>query len=168
MKVLFLDIDGVLNSRRSCVANYGYPHDFSQSNMRMFDVVALGLIQRLCQLHLIKVVISSSWRNHHPWQEIGKGLDLPVIDSTPRLVGPRGKEIAAWLEAHPEVETYAILDDDPDMLPDQQGCFVHTNGMEGLLFRDFLKLCAIFGVSAYDDGPAPRVLSAKKLDWNEA
>jgi hypothetical protein len=38
----------------------------------------------------------------------------------------RGEEIEAWLAAHPEVEVYAILDDDSDMLrhqPHFKTCF---------------------------------------------
>ena len=45
---------------------------------------------------------------------------VEIIDRTPDLPGRlRGEEIEAWLAAHPEVEVYAILDDDTDMLPHQ-------------------------------------------------
>ena len=41
-KVLFLDIDGVLNSQRTCEAfggpaTGGYPHGFDAPNMALFD-----------------------------------------------------------------------------------------------------------------------------------
>lgn len=168
MKVLFLDIDGVLNSTRSCIAHFGYPHGFTDAQLAMFDLVAVGLIQRLCQVNGISVVVSSSWRINHTWQEIGRALGLPTIDSTPRLVGSRGKEIAAWLEQHPEVQRYAIVDDDSDMLPEQTPFFVKTNGEEGLTMGDFRKLCEIFGVNAYERGPLPRPVNGQALDWSEA
>jgi len=41
-KVLFLDLDGVLNSARSCYALGGFPHGFDSANMAKFDHVALG------------------------------------------------------------------------------------------------------------------------------
>jgi hypothetical protein len=43
MKVLFLDIDGVLNSARTAVACRGYPMDLDGYHRAMFDEVALGL-----------------------------------------------------------------------------------------------------------------------------
>lgn len=167
MKVLFLDIDGVLNSARTCIAHGGYPHDFGPEHMPMFDATAVALIRGLCEAADVNVVVSSAWRITHTWQEIGAGLNLPTIDSTPRLIGPRGAEIQAWLDAHPSVEMWAIVDDDSDMLPEQMSCFVKTSGFEGLSFADFEKLCALFGVNKYDVG-APqrmRIASAEKLDW---
>jgi hypothetical protein len=170
MKVLFLDIDGVLNSARTCLAHGGYPHEFGPTHMAMFDTTAVALIRGLCKTAGVSVVVSSAWRITHTWQEIGAGLDLPTIDSTPRLVGPRGAEIQAWLDAHPSVTMYAIVDDDSDMLPEQAPNFVQTSGFEGLSFSNFERLCALFGVDKYDVG-APermRIASAEKLEWKDA
>lgn len=44
---------------------------------------------------------------------------VDIIDVTPTLSGIRGDEVNAWLAKHPEVEKYAILDDDSDFYPDQ-------------------------------------------------
>jgi hypothetical protein len=38
----------------------------------------------------------------------------------------RGHEVQYWLDEHPEVERYVILDDDNDFLPHQRGNFVRT------------------------------------------
>ena len=169
MKVLFLDIDGVLNSARSCIANHGYPHGFEPDQLAMFDHIAVGLIRGLCAKGGVSVVVSSAWRILHHWDAIGRGLDLPTMDSTPRLVGERGKEIAAWLAAHPEVTQYAIVDDDDDMLPEQRPFFVRTNGMDGLMYADFEKLCSIFGVNVYDCTPQRvRDGNTVKLIWEDA
>ena len=46
MKVLLLDIDGVLNSARTCTAFGGFP--VRLDHLEAFDKVALGMIQRLC------------------------------------------------------------------------------------------------------------------------
>ena len=51
----------------------------------------------------------------------------------------RGEEIKTWLEHHPEVENYVIIDDDSDMLPEQLDNFVHTSNMHGFLYGDMLK-----------------------------
>lgn len=167
MRVLFLDIDGVINSTRTAVAFGGYP--VKLEHVGAMDVVALSMLRRLCEVGEISVVLSSSWRlgNHH--HDVAAALDLPIMDRTPSMPATRGHEIARWLEQHPEVECYAIVDDDSDMLAEQLPRFVHTNGHEGLSWRDFEKLCSLFGISPYEGGPRERLwLTGKKLDWTDA
>lgn len=144
-KVLFLDIDGVLNSLRSCYAFKGYPHCFSAKDMAQFDHVAVSLIRRVCEETDASIVLSSTWRLMHTPHECANGLDLPIFDRTKQLNGPRGKEIAEWLSRHPEVTSYAIVDDDGDMLEEQRPYFVQTDGREGLSFSDFERLKEILG-----------------------
>ena len=61
-------------------------------------------------------------------------MGLPeFIDITPSTIQRhRGTEIQMWLDAHPEVENYVILDDDTDMLDNQSDHFVQTSYEEGL------------------------------------
>lgn len=148
MKILFLDIDGVLNSARSCRAFDGYPHDFSDEGMRKFDSVAIGLVRKLCDKTGALIVLSSTWRMLHDISECAQGLGLPIFDRTPILEGPRGVEINAWLSKHPEVTRYAIVDDDSDMLPEQKQYFVKTNFEEGLSMHDFKALLGLLSDSA--------------------
>lgn len=169
MKVLFLDIDGVLNSTRTQVAFNGYPHELYDAHLAMFDQVALGLVRGLCVRHDVKVVISSMWRRDFTWEQIGERLELPTIGQTPMLTGPRGMEINAWLAQHPEVECYAILDDHADMLPDQSTRFVQTSGEEGLSWRDFSKLCALFGANPHGCSPSrARQYNKVALAWEQS
>lgn len=154
MKVLFLDIDGVLNSVKTCVANGGYPMELHHT--AAFDWHAIKLLQRLCDSEGVQVVLSSAWRINHAFADVGKAFGLPIIDRTPSLCGPRGAEIADWLTKHPEVVHYAIIDDDSDMLPDQMRCFVQTSGFEGMTWADYQKLCAMFGADAYAGAPRER------------
>lgn len=166
MKIIFMDIDGVLNSSRSCVAFGGYPHEVSGYHKDMFDQVAIGLLRGLCEHGNISIVVSSAWRLTHHWDLIGRSLELPTMDRTPSLCGCRGDEIKAWLDAHPEVERYAIIDDDPDMLPEQIPFFVKTDGRNGLMWDDFEKLCGIFGVNIHDCAPVRvRANNTVKLAW---
>ena len=143
MKVLFLDIDGVLNSIRTCTATGAYPHDFDEKGKRRFDWIAVSLIRKLCVDHDAKIVISSTWRTTYSPTEIGLGLTLPCIDRTPVLNTHRGVEIDTWLNSHPEVTHYAIVDDDSDMLFHQREYFVQTDAQEGLLYRDYKLLDSI-------------------------
>ena len=149
-RVLFLDVDGVLNSERTRIAFGGYPGDFSAVDMGKFDHAAINMVRALCRKADLSVVVSSAWRIAFGWDEIGKALDLPTIGQTPRLPGARGHEIAAWLAEHPEVESYAILDDSGDMLPEQMERFAQTSMYDGLRWDDMQRLCAMFGLTAYD------------------
>lgn len=170
MRVLFLDIDGVLNSVRTCTAFGGWPHRLQ--HIQAFDQVAIRLLQRLCDSSGVQVVLSSAWRGSEPIQAFANAFGLPIIDATPHLLGqPRGAEIAAWLAAHPEVEQFAILDDDPDMLPEQLPRFINTNAHEGLSWANFEALCKLFNESAHAGAPRNRNWRAgvlQPLNWDEA
>lgn len=138
MKVVFLDIDGVLNhcDTRS---------DVSPTSTEPLPIpIAPECMVRLNRLIAetgAKVVISSSWRKFARWQDLGPalvrhGLVADVIGETPDLVKDkiwlanwharegaeftferleRGWEIGEWLAAHPEVTAFVILDDCSDM-----------------------------------------------------
>lgn len=55
------------------------------------------------------------------------------------LADERGAEIQAWLDAHPEVTKYVIIDDQSDMLPSQMNNFVKVNQWYGLTMQDANK-----------------------------
>lgn len=139
MKILFLDIDGVVNSVRSATAQGGYPWAVDEPSMRLFDPVAIALIKKLCDETETKIVLSSTWRMMFDAVQFGKKLGLPIIDKTPVMGSARGQEIKAWLvlNEHPK---YAIVDDDEDMLEEQKAFFVRTDSYEGLSYRDYLQL----------------------------
>lgn len=131
-KIIFLDIDGVLNIY--CPSRDKYGCKFHQE--------FVNNLQHIVDETGAKIVISSSWRVE------GSGImksmwmfrKLPgeVIGITPDLYytlsGPkgdddycRGSEIQLWLDNHPEVTNYVIIDDDTDMLPSQMNNFVRTS-----------------------------------------
>lgn len=167
MKILFLDIDGVLNSTRTCVAFGGYPFELSQ--IGAFDQVSIRLLQRLCDSAGVQVVLSSAWRLSNEPKAAADALGLPIIDRTPYIPGPRGGEIQDWLDRHPDVERYAILDDDADMLPTQLLSFVRTDAHEGLTWECYTRLCRVLGANAYEGQPRHRNWQhGQTLDWSEA
>lgn len=138
MKIVFLDIDGVLNHAAT-------RHAVSPTETEPLPIpIAPECMTRLNRLVAetgAKVVISSSWRKFARWQDLGPalvrhGLVADVIGETPDLVNDpvwldawrtrdgapftyerleRGWEIAEWLAAHPEVTAFVILDDCSDM-----------------------------------------------------
>lgn len=118
MKALFLDIDGVLNrcglTPRGC--DELEPH-------------LCSLLWEIIQATACRVVVSSTWRKFPRELErlttVAAKLGIEIKDATPihdrRLesglwVSPaRGDEIEDWLDQHPEVTRFVILDDDADM-----------------------------------------------------
>jgi len=162
LRVLFLDIDGVLNSSAYLKAN---PDSFDRSGpnayLSMFDPVACARLQVVLTVTGAKIVISSSWRHVHTIDEIrgylaAKGITAEVIDFTPIGYNPdlpgddsfgtsmtcRGHEIAAWVDAHPELEAYAVVDDNSDMDGVRER-FVQTTWERGLKIEHARRLVRV-------------------------
>lgn len=167
LRVLFLDIDGVLNSKRTQVAFGDRPHDFSHFYRPKFDEVAITLIRKLCRLAGLSVVVSSSWKYYHSASEIAAGLQLDIMGVTPNVDGIRGLEIQKWLDEHPEVVQYAIVDDLPgdEFLFDQLGHLVISGDSNGLSFENFQKLCTLFEVNPYDNPDSPEYKVPTMSGW---
>lgn len=125
MKVLFLDIDGVVNSEDS------FAHG-GDEYIGIDPYMAFLVGKITIAIDDLKVVLSSSWK-HSPGgkEEVIKRV-TPLFDVTPDVGAFRGDEIRAWLDAHPEVERYAILDDDNDFHEDQRPNFFRTSWKTGL------------------------------------
>ena len=141
MKILFLDIDGVINSIRSAVAFGGYPWDVKPESIKLFDPVAITLIRKLCDKTGCKIVLASVWRHSVGHEALKLAIDLPMIDSTPivHMGSSRGEEIAKWLEKN-IVKKYAIVDDDTNMLENQLPYFVKVDSKNGLSYENYLAL----------------------------
>jgi hypothetical protein len=141
MKILFLDIDGVLNSKVFYEANSqeirGESSLFWRSVAEL-DPEACALVNQLCEEEDLKIVISSTWRKLHKVHEIEamfhkRGLFAEVIGITPDLRGNwRGKEVDLFIKEHPElqIEKYVIVDDNSDF--DAGKPFVRTEWSIGI------------------------------------
>ena len=173
MKVLFLDIDGVLNSenwfayRIYCVKNnmVNILMNFVDTDDRnikhkltMLDDRAIANLNRIVEETGCKVVLSSSWRSSIESENIFtqnllklKGFKYEFYDVTPRLWFSdfsirRGEEIKFWLDKESEkheIESFVILDDDSDMLPEQMNNFIHVDGQVGLTDKDVFRAIEI-------------------------
>lgn len=157
MKIIFLDIDGVLN-----YTNW-YVSDRNPGNLNGqegdIDPLCVDRIVRICKETSAKIVISSDWRIS--WQGTLSRLERAgfpkglIIDKTPELAWlklgrhdymlsdddkgyefSRGREIDLWLEAHPECENFVIIDDRRDFTEEQSPHLVHVNSMFGLTDDD--------------------------------
>ena len=143
MKIIFLDIDGVLNNRESL-----------KDGVEIVPELVLNL-ENICEQTGAKIIISSTWRILHPQEEIefvlgcaGLSRDT-VIGCTPRLKGDvkRGEEIKRWIDEVEEiaVDNFVILDDDSDMLDEQMDHFIKTDRISGLTKEDVNRAIDILG-----------------------
>ena len=110
MNVIFLDFNGVLDTNL---------------NMDVIDQGNLLRLKSLVDMFDAKVVISSSLKN--PFYYNGKHSRLfqsildTLLESGIDVIGitPKGnsreEEILMYLNSHPEISNYCILDDDYDM-----------------------------------------------------
>ena len=145
VRILFLDIDGILNSetyyKRRAENKDTRPYPLSES-----DPEAVQQCMRIIEETGAKTVISSSWRHTDGLRSIFKNVgfrgSILDFDITPYLGTVRGLEIKKYmtdyLDKHPdeEIESYCILDDDIDMLYEQKDNFVKCDAYFGGLTKD--------------------------------
>ena len=110
MKVIFLDIDGVLNCKKT-------PNP--RSLPYMVDRRLLTRFKRLLKRTRAKVVLTSTWRYDPAGLFSAKRWGIPFISVTPDMPKrPRHDEIRAWLKKHPQVTRFVVIDDEDDGLDD--------------------------------------------------
>ena len=169
MKVIFLDIDGVINSGDNMRAlhrlhvNHGIGETRDQHG-QLFDERCVNFLDIIIRETCAKLVISSTWRFHgtlrlrHMWDD--RSLPGEIIGVTPKHPNPelmeryyepgaaRGYEIQEWLDNHPEVTDYVILDDDSDMLSHQK--FVKCGNHYGITYEVMMEAISILNKTDYN------------------
>jgi hypothetical protein len=118
MKIIFLDIDGVLNSFGG-----NWQGEYEELDRKCIENLNI-LIENVKD---VKIVISSTWRILHSLVCLREimikwGFKYPqlIIDKTPRLSREkRGIEIYEWklYGKYKYIDNFIILDDDSDMDP---------------------------------------------------
>lgn len=160
MKILFLDIDGVLNSSDNMSAQ-DQLYIINNSNIYLdkygvfFDERCVRWLRFIIEKTDCKIVISSAWRfaGLKAMKAMWKLRNLPgeVIDRTPfdasestknryNEDSERGLEIQEWLDIN-KPENYCIVDDEIDMLSHQN--FIRTDSEYGLNRRTALDIVKI-------------------------
>jgi predicted Fe-Mo cluster-binding NifX family protein len=161
-KIIFLDVDGVVNSDNWYNKTRGRSGDF--------DPEAIALLNQLEAIGA-EVVISSSWGESadKPLKDVG--LKLPIVGHTEHFYQDlltRGNEIEKWIQVNfggmgtrygvdddgfpyyrkhygdnIQDYEYVIFDDDSDFLLGQVDNFIRTDRLTGLTQADIDKAIKI-------------------------
>lgn len=166
MKIVFLDIDGVINTDNShhSPGSYATFPGSMQIYLQPLDPKAIGNLNRITETTGAKIVISSTWRE--PFVRYGQfdllekylraqGVLGEIIGYTPITpeyrglygydkVYTRGDEIKLWLEQNKEklqVESYVAIDDDETCgnVDPVKNHWVQTFWTDGILDEDVAK-----------------------------
>lgn len=114
MRVLFLDIDGVLNRT-------GYRPCESVGLRSWIEPELAARLSQLVRTIDAAIVLSSDWRRDREHAQLADelrsaGIDGNLLGVTPVLGGERWREIQAWMaENDVHAESIVIIDDGYDM-----------------------------------------------------
>lgn len=154
MLVLFLDIDGVINSEES----YRVREEYHQKYNKWISPLDEEVIKRIAKIVSItgaKVVLSSTRR--FDWKDGKENLEIDeskylqslfdkygieIIGITPKIAKSndpkenytswREYEINSYLNTHPEIEGFCIIDDEKTDLHSLEGNLIKINPNYGL------------------------------------
>ena len=145
--VIFLDIDGVLNSDSFFKAKEGSPEMHPDAPnyheniaLEMFDPKAISLLNTIVEKTQAVIVISSSWRLAFTLDDLRfilnkAGLIADIFDKTDfKFSSTRYNEINWWLRDHKDIDSFIILDDlEASWFYSLQPYVVQTTWAHGLL-----------------------------------
>ena len=151
MRVIFLDIDGVLNSEEwdKYVQSFTYGARFNSCYLLSQEMI-LRLQNVVFQTNA-EIVLTSSWRTDvQALNALTKQLSLYHLclrDTTLySTYNTRADDIHEWLRSHPDVRSYVIVDDYDDGFSNDEvlvAHFVQTNYFQGLTSEEAEKIVEI-------------------------
>lgn len=143
-KILFLDVDGVLNSLTS-------------GGRYALKRPCLKRLENIVKETGCEIVLSSTWRkDEYALKRLKRVLayrGIKIADVTPNLGGIRGGEIDWYFEMYnlkPITFRYAIVDDDSDMLDEQLPHFFQTDPQYGMTDTIAYRITQHLGITKGD------------------
>ena len=159
IKVIFLDIEGVLNTKETYERVYKILGHTTMIDVEI-DKFRLEYLRHIIDNTGAKIVLSSSFRYFFkkendkvlPITLKGKKIydilmryGIEIYDKTPNTMGSREAQIQNWLLNRDDIESFVIIDDDPtefDQLLDKlvQTCKVRRNYLLSFM-KESIGLC---------------------------
>lgn len=154
MKIIFLDVDGVLNCSQTFIDRHKH-WLLTGEHVIELDESKIQLLKQLVDASGANIVLSSTWRKgwignptlkHHMTKhalELDKMLlkyDLHIMSKTPMSDdGKRGTEISDWLSIQQRIiDNYVILDDDTSDMLEHGEHIIETSFNNGGLLQEHI------------------------------
>jgi hypothetical protein len=153
MRIIFLDIDGVLNSENE-------PYE---GKLWRLSESAILRVNTIIERTDARIVLTSDWRRYHGLQRCAEvlrahGLSAEIVDATPNLENRRTvheedfdptayferlrrSEIEAWMKSH-DIQTFVVIDDLAVFERDHPNMIL-TNATTGLTAEDAARAIAV-------------------------
>ena len=123
--IIFLDIDGVLNSERSLFATGKFIIPYTIKNM-VYDIcdfgldhIAVGMLKKICDECQCKIVISSSWGDclsvdHfiHIFKQYDFDVSTILLGKISHDSSNRAANIKNWIHNHCKIDDVCVVIDD--------------------------------------------------------
>ena len=153
MKVIFLDVEGVLNTRETYERAYRMHGHSTMIDLEM-DMYRLGYLKQIIDETNAKIVLSSSFRYFFnkendkvfPTSLKGRNLydkfkrcDLDIYDTTPITMDSREEQIKEWLSNREDIESFVIIDDDSTNFYELYDNLIQTSTMKRNYLSSFMK-----------------------------
>jgi len=176
VNVVFLDVDGVLNSYRNVIAHGRFPFPNEESEAEL-DPIAIGMVRKLCEITDAVIVMHSTWREHVDPIEWGKKFNLPIVGKVPN--GRKSSRLPWFItDNRAKIKNLVVIDDD------EMCCYNHqvwTNISTGFMLEHYMVCLALLdgppsallGPLWYNEvreifkGKIPESLSRQIRDWDE-
>ena len=136
MKIIFCDVDGVLNSNNYIISLNGTFNCVEK--YKQLDSEAVARLNKITDATSARIVVSSTWRIYYKRMVDlracfgAAGITGKVIDRTPIDNNIRGVQIESWLKKSAKpIDSFIILDDDSDMGNLKEN-LIKTSHAEGL------------------------------------
>ena len=153
MKVIFLDVEGVLNTRETYERAYGLYGHTTMIDLEL-DMFRLGYLKQIIDETGVKIVLSSSFRHFFdkengkvfPTSLKGKKLydnfkrcEIEIYDTTPTTIDSREEQIKEWLSNRDDIESFVIIDDDPTAFDELYSNLIQTSTIRKNYLLSFMK-----------------------------
>ncbi|MBQ2946436.1 MAG: hypothetical protein IJE04_01105 [Bacilli bacterium] len=153
MKVIFLDVEGVLNTRETYERAYRLHGHTTMIDLEL-DMFRIGYLKQIIDETGAKIVLSSSFRYFFhkeddkvfPVSLKGKRLydnlrkyDVEIYDITPTTMGSREDQVKEWLSNRDDIESFVIIDDDANNFDELYSNLIQTSTMKRNYLSSFMK-----------------------------
>lgn len=153
MKAIFLDVEGVLNTKETYERAYRTRGYTTMIDLEI-DKFRLEYLKKIIEETNAKIVLSSSFRYFFD-KEDGKVLPttfkgkklydafmkygIEIYDTTPITIGSREEQIKEWLSNRDDIESFIIIDDDPTAFDELYGNLIQTSTIRKNYLLSFMK-----------------------------